>query len=150
MLAIKLKQQGGFCDNAAIASSTSAEALCGMCTCLPCQHGGCIQNWIRWVSWLLFFCFPEQSPLRSAKTRNETKQVSKQINSPLFSPSHVWHWAEQGSRTPTGSPAESIWLTGQWPWAIQSLTLTPTQMYLYGQISQCIKLTQWASTQKIT
>lgn len=35
MLALKLKQQGGFCDNAAIASGTSAVALCGMCTCLP-------------------------------------------------------------------------------------------------------------------
>lgn len=33
MLALKLKQQGGFCDNAAIAFF--AVALCGMCTCLP-------------------------------------------------------------------------------------------------------------------
>lgn len=77
MLAIKLKQQGGFCDNAAMLPRLSVACVH---VCLPCQHGGCIQTWIRWVSSLPFFCFPEQSPLRSAKKKKKWNKAGEQTN----------------------------------------------------------------------
>jgi len=83
MLAIKLKQQGGFCDDAAIASSTSVEALCDMCTCLP-SSSAWMHPELNVSKLTAILLFSRTVTTAISKNKKLNKAGDEQINSPLF------------------------------------------------------------------